>query len=551
MSVGTLLEHFQSRAREHPYREALRALAAGGAAEERALTWGEWCDDARAFAATLMEDGLEPGARVAVLAGNGLVWPVADLGIQLAGLVSVGVYPGAPVAQVRQVLADCGAAAIVVDGAAQRAKVDACRDELPTLRAIIGSGDWEGRLARGRVLLQHAEARGALDARIARVRPDDDAALVYTSGSTGEPKGVRLSHRCVLASAESIRDTLSLGDEDSTLAFLPFSHSAERVFGLATRVRCGMRAGLVADHAHVWDAAREFEPTIFAAVPRFFEKLHEAWITAQASGQRADEWRRAWLGRRLRFATSGGAPLPEATARALEGAGVTVLAAYGLTEHLCVAFNRPDNHAFDCVGRAMPGTELRIAADGEVQLRRCALTFSGYFARPAATAEAFTPDGAWLRTGDVGTIDGDGRLRITGRVKELIALAAGKKVAPAPLEARLASDEWIGQAVCLGEGRRFLAALVTLRRAAVEHWARAMGIEGGFETLLTHEAVRARVQHAVDRVNEALAPAERIRRFDILERELTVEAGELTPTMKVRRAVVAERYRDRVEALYQ
>ncbi|MFL5580791.1 MAG: AMP-dependent synthetase/ligase [Gemmatimonadaceae bacterium] len=551
MSVGTLVEHFQSRAREHPRREALRALAAGGAAEERALTWAEWCDDARAFAATLVEDGFEPGARVAVLAGNGLLWPVADLGVQLAGLVSVGVYPGAPAAQVRQLLTDCGAAAIVVDTAAQRAKVDACRDELPTLRATVGPEAWDACLARGRTLLARDGTRAALDARIARVRPDDDAALVYTSGSTGEPKGVRLSHRCLIASAESIRETLSLDEEDRSLAFLPFSHSAERVFGLATRIRCGMRAGLVAEHARVWDAARDFQPTIFAAVPRFFEKLHEAWITAQAAGQGAGEWRRAWLGGALRFATSGGAPLAESTARALEAAGVTVLAAYGLTEHLCVAFNRPHDHAFDDVGRAMPGTELRIAADGEVQVRRGPLTFSGYFARPAATAEAFTADGAWLRTGDVGTIDDAGRLRITGRVKELIALAAGKKVAPAPLESRLATDEWIGQAVCLGEGRRFLAALVTLRRGAVEQWAREMGIDGGFETLLSHDAVRARVQRAVDRVNESLAPAERIRRFDILERELTVEAGELTPTMKVRRAVVAERYRDRVEALYQ
>jgi long-chain acyl-CoA synthetase len=274
-----------------------------------------------------------------------------------------------------------------------------------------------------------------------------------------------------------------------------------------------------------------------------------------------DEWRaeggpvfaraRALFGGRVRRATSGGAPLPREVAEYLDAVGLPVLGAYGLTEHLCVAFNRPDACSLDAAGPPMPGTEVRIAADGEILVRRSGLTFAGYRGRPQETAATFSADGEWLLSGDLGRVDSRGMLRVTGRKKELIALSGGKKVAPLPIEARLAAHPWIGRAVLHGEGRRFVSALLVLRRTAVEEWARRVGISGAWPGLLRSADVLARVQAALDEVNAELSPPERVRRFALLENDLSAEADELTPTLKVRRSVVAERHRDTLDGLYQ
>jgi long-chain acyl-CoA synthetase len=261
-------------------------------------------------------------------------------------------------------------------------------------------------------------------------------------------------------------------------------------------------------------------------------------------------WLGGWVGRSLRLATSGGATLPPAVAETLDAAGLTVLGAYGLTEHLCVAFNRPDRYAFDAVGTPMPGTEVRVAPDGELLVRRSALTFSGYHGLGAESAAAFTDGGEWLLTGDLAALDAQRVLRITGRKKELIALAGGKKVAPLAIEARLVEDPWIAHAMCYGEGRKFLSALICLRTTLVAEWARAQGIVCAPADLAAHPAVVARVQALVDRVNADVASPERIRRFHLLGRELSSREGELTETLKVRRPVVAERFRPQLEALY-
>jgi long-chain acyl-CoA synthetase len=237
-------------------------------------------------------------------------------------------------------------------------------------------------------------------------------------------------------------------------------------------------------------------------------------------------------------------------AELLDAAGLTVLGAYGQTEHLCVAFHRPERYDFDTVGVPMPGTELRIADDGEVLVRRGALTFAGYFGREGETRAAFTEDGEWLRTGDLGALDARGFLRITGRKKELIALSTGKKVAPLPIEARLAEDPLVAHAVLYGEGRKFVSALVCLRREAAEQWARSRGLALPLDELARHPALQARVQEAIDGVNAALSRSEQVRRFVVLDRELSVADEELTPTHKVRRALVTAKYGDRLDALY-
>ena len=604
----TILARFAAQVAERGDRVALRTVVAGGSAADATLTWRGWAQASRELAAALVAAEIGVGGRVAILAGNRPLWPIADLGALSAGLVTVGVYPTSAPPQVAALLADAAARVVVVDRAEQLASVLAARPLPPTLRLVVcedegaaaavppsRNGDapvvsWRALLERGRAALRDASVAAALDRRLAAVGPDDLAALIYTSGSTGVPKGACLSHRYLLASADSVRETLGLTADDTTLSFLPFSHAAERIFGLYVRVHCGIEATLVEDHLRLWDVARLVAPTLFGGLPRFYEKAGAAlraaeaaaapadrarWTRAQALGRERSALRRdgrpvpealerAWaesvaparahvaalFGHRLRLATSGGATLPREVAEHLDALGVTVLGAYGLTEHLCVAMNRPGRHAFDSVGPLMPGTEARVAEDGELLVQRSALTFDGYLGRPDETAAAFTPDGRWLRTGDLASLGADGFLRVTGRAKELIALSNGKKVAPLPIEARLSADEWIAQAVLVGEGRSYVSALLALRRAAVERWAATERLALDYPALLRHPAVRARVQRAVDAVNAGLSRPEQVKRFALLERELTVEEGELTPTLKVRRAEVAARYADACATLY-
>jgi long-chain acyl-CoA synthetase len=591
---------FRERAERYGDRPALHALVEGGADADATLSWTQWRQQAEAFAAALLLDGHRSGERVAILAGNRLLWPIADLGVLLAGGVSVGIYPTSAAGQVEQVLCDAGATTVVVDTVERLDTVLAGSDRLPALRTIVcqdsaardGVVSWAGWQARGReALAADATLAAEIDRRVEQQRPDDVAVLIYTSGSTGEPKGACIPHRYLLASALSIQQVLGLSDEDTTLSFLPYCHAAERVFGLYTRIVCGMAAALVEDHARVWAAARAFAPTVFGGLPRFYEKacelLHadrEAAPLAERAGwdrtlrlgrersrlRRAGrpvpaeleaEWRRvgepffvrarALFGGRIRQATSGGAALPAEVAEYLDAFGIPVLGAYGLTEHLCVAFNRPDRYDFDSAGPPMPGTELRLADDGEILVRRGPLTFAGYHGRPDESAEVFTADGDWLLTGDLGRVDASGRLYVTGRKKELIALSSGKKIAPLRIEALLARDPLIAQAVVYGEGRKFASALLCLRRPLVEAWATEHGLADGYDALLQHPGLQARVQSGVDLANAELSSPERIRAWTLLDRELSVEQEELTPTLKIRRPQIARKFHERFDALYR
>lgn len=600
---ASVAQLFLERAGEHPERVALRDLAVAGGTADDVLTWGGWEEAARCFAAALVVRGVTPGDRVAVLAGNGRAWPIADLGTLLAGAVGVGLYPTSAPQQVREVLVDCGASVLVVDTAERSAGVAAVRDQIPHLRLVVGpapSGagetvSWDAFLEAGRASLEDAAIAAEVERRCAGVRPEDLALLIYTSGSTGTPKGARITHRYLLASAASIRGALGLRAGDSALSFLPFSHAAERIFGLYTEILADMEVAFVPDHRRVWDAARVYGPTVFGGLPRFYEKAYGALRAAETAPHAdASRWQRTlelgrtlsrarrglapplgsddrhaaeaeWaevgeplfrrvrdlFGGRVRVATSGGAALPEEVAEYLDALGLRVLGAYGLTEHLCVAMNQAGRYSFDTAGPPMPGTTIRIAADGEVQVQRSALTFDGYHGRPLDTAAAFTPDGEWLLTGDLGSLDDRGFLRITGRKKELIALSTGKKVAPLPIEGRLTEQPLISQAVLHGEGRKFVSALLTLRRPMLEQWAQAHGFDPADPALLEHPALRAAVQEAVDVVNAGLSRSERVRRFLLLDRELSAEREELTPTQKVRRDIVYTRFAAALDALYE
>ncbi len=542
LSAGqpNVVELFRSRVARHTEAPALRTFPEG-----RVLSWGEWARRSEAFARRLRAEGVEPGDRVAIWAGSRPLWPIADLGALMAGAVPVGLYPSSAPAQSRALLADAGVVLAVADLAERTELLRGLTGELPRLRQVLDEGE--------------VDSPGLTES--AGESPDrwpgsgaglgDDALLIYTSGSTGEPKGARLSHHYLLASAASIREALGLREGDVTLSFLPYCHAAERVFGLYTRILTGIEAVLVEDHRRVWEAARAHDPTVFGGLPRFFEKAVEGIREHAATGGDPAERVPHYFGRRLRVATSGGATLDPEVSGALESVGVRVLGAYGLTEHLCATMNRPERHDLASAGFPMPGTEIRIATDGEILLRRGPLTFSGYLNRPDETHRAFTPDGNWLLTGDLGRIDDAGFLHVTGRKKELVALSTGKKVAPLPIETRLARDPWIAQAMLVGEGRKFVSALFVLNRSEVEGWAGAEGISGDWEALVGHPRVLERVDRAVARVNRDLSRTEQVRRYHLLAEEWTVERGELTPTLKVRRAVVAERYRGVIDAMYE
>lgn len=605
-SGTTIPALFEARVAASGDALALREFDASAGGFARELSWRAWHTAALDVATAIIAAGGARGAALAILAGNRVLWPLAELGGALVGLVTVGIYPTSAPAQVRALLQDAEVSLLVVDSVEQLAKVREATAEWDTpllvvadvtddcLRPALGAVrevSWAAFAADGaRLRAARAPAAQALEARRGSIAEEDIAMLIYTSGSTGEPKGARISQRCVIESARSVRDTLALTDEDSSLSFLPYCHAGERLFGLYTRILCGMSATLVGDPSEIWQAQAAAAPTLFGGMPRFFEKVHETLLAARsdASPEVATRWDRAvavgrersrlrqdgialpapvdaaWrhdlsvirptldrhFGARLRLATSGGATLPLEVAEYLDACGVPVLGAYGQTEHLCAAFNRPGHYRHDSVGVAMPGTTIRIGDDGEVQLHRSALTFSGYHGRPEESRAAFTDDGEWLRTGDLGTLDADGFLRITGRIKELIALSNGKKVAPLPLEGRLCAGDFIAHAVVHGEGHPYLVALLALRWSLVERWQRSCGIVASRDDIVQHPALRAVLDAEVARANAEVSRPEQVRKYAVLAHDLTVDADEITATHKVRRAVVIDRYRPLLESLY-
>ncbi len=559
-----LIHRFFARAEATPDVLMFAVYPRGAARPSERITWGGMSARVRAIAAAMLHAGVQPGDRVAVLAGNRPVWPAADLTIQSLGAVGVGIYPSSTPEQVDALLRDSGAQWLFTDNHSEALRLALSPPSEVSLHTIVL--DVDNTLERSLpapIVPLHVFADGgaarlsaessvglALDARLDNVHADDLAALIYTSGSTGEPKGACISHRCLAASAASIAEALHLREDDRAVSFMPYSHAAERIFGQCTRILVGMSAALIEEPSELFSVAAQFEPTVFGALPRIFERLYEAAEVARREGRDARTAITARIGPAVRLATSGGAALPVAVAEALDALGVRILGAYGQTEHLCVAMNRPTGPRFDTVGPPMPGTEVRIDESGELLVRRSALTFSGYWRRPADTAAAFSADGEWLHTGDLAERAADGSLRITGRIKELMALSTGRKVAPLPIEAALTATPFIAHAVCHGEGRKYVTALLSLRRTLLESWAAEQGITTAWPALLEHDRVHQLLHEAVGRVNEGLARTDRVQRFAVTPDEFTMDSGLLTPTLKVVRTAVESRYANQFDALY-
>jgi long-chain acyl-CoA synthetase len=521
------------------------------------LSWEAYREQALACAAALVESGIAIGDRVGLLAENRVEWLITDLGLLAAGAVNVPPHAPLTARQVQFQLADAGVRWLFVSTRAQREKVRQIRKELPALEGMVSfdrdaAGDdvesWAGFLQRGRRALPRLHDE--LARREATLGLDDLATIMYTSGTTGNPKGVMLTHGNLLSNAFA-SDAASPRPPDAVLlCWLPFSHiyarTADHYVNLATEtVLC-----LGESVETVVQNLADVQPTNMSSVPRFYEKL----LTAVGTSDPKETGRRLRdiFGPRIDWLGCGGAPLPAQIAYTFRDAGLLLIQGYGLTESSpVITFNRKTSYKFETVGQAIPGIELKIAPDGEV-LTRGPHVMKGYWNNPTATAETIK-DG-WLHTGDLGSLDTDGFLTITGRKKELLVMSNGKKVAPTHLEGLLLAEPCIDQVVIYGEGRSFLTALV------VPHWdnlrqaLRAEGVTVDHETeevLARHPAVQGLLRRRIDAALGDMSSGEQVRKFIVLPRPFSVAAEELTVSLKLRRSVVFEKHRGALETLYR
>jgi long-chain acyl-CoA synthetase len=558
----------------------------------REITAGAFAAEVTAVARGLIAAGVRPGDRVALLSRTRYEWTLVDYAILTVGAATVPIYETSSAEQIRWILSDSGAIAVVVETAKHAALVDEVRCDLAEsgeLRVLrVEPADGEPGAVDRLVALGEAVEEGAVLERRRAIRADDLATLIYTSGTTGRPKGCELTHRNMQTEVRSVAAMFPqlLRTGGSVLLFLPLAH----VFGKA--IQCGATytgtvIGHTADVSDLVGDLRVFRPTFLLAVPRVFEKV---WGAAQqrahddgkgkifdAAADTAVAWSRArdtggpGLGLRLRHAlfdrlvyaklraavggrvvaaVSGSAPLGERLGHFFRGAGLPVLEGYGLTETSAgVTVNTLDAQRVGSVGRPVPGHAVRIADDGEI-LVKGPIVFRGYWKNDAATTEAIT-DG-WFHTGDVGELDDAGYLTITGRKKELIVTAGGKNVAPAVLEDRLRAHPLVSQCMVVGDGKPFIAVLVTLDGEALPGWLKRSGKrpDAPLAELVDDPDLRAAIGEAVAQANRAVSRAEQIREFRILPVDFTEAGGEMTPTMKVKRAVVKEKYAADIAAIY-
>lgn len=586
---------FRERVKEYTGRDVFYVRVDG---EWQGSSWDKFGEDAHAFASALLASGLTRGAAVCVLMGNVPEWPVCDIGTIAAGGVGCGLYTTSSAEQCAYIIKHSDAEVVVVDTEVQLKKVLSVRQELTKVKRFVVLDEEAVRGCESVVSFAEflSEGRESLESMAEELRvraegahADDTAVMVYTSGTTGLPKGACLSHRYIINSVESLRETVPIYDTDVAFSYLPFCHVAERISGLYNRLYAGAAAYFVDDLMRLGQYMLEVRPTVFASLPRFFEKIHARVIAdlsneseevqrrfqeALETGRRVVRLKQAceevpaelhkeyeanalpllnrvkdYFGGRVRVATSGGAPLPLEVAEFFAAAGLPILQAYGLTENICVAFNRADRYKFGTVGPAMPGCEIRIADDGEI-LVRSEMMFSGYYKEPEKTAEVLR-DG-WLLTGDLGESDSDGFLRITGRKKELIVLSTGKNVAPSLVENMIKEHHLVSHAYVHGDGRSYLVALVTLNPIEAEEHARARGIAyEEFADLARTEEMRALVSEIIESANRRVSSSESVKKFRILERDFRTDLDEMTPTLKLKRDAVARNFEPLLKSLYE
>ncbi|WP_051684122.1 long-chain fatty acid--CoA ligase [Blastococcus sp. URHD0036] len=585
---------FRDRVAASPDAEAYRFPAHGG---WRSLTWRDTAATVDALAAGLLASGIGPEDRVAIVSGTRIEWIQADLAIMCAGGATTAVYPSSSEEDIAYIVSDSGSRIVLAEDEVQVAKLRARRGQLPDVIRVVtfaggADGDWVIGLADLRALGAELLARtpGAVDDAVASVEPEHLATLIYTSGTTGRPKGVELPHRCwtyIGAAGESLA---LLGSDDLQYLWLPLAHSFGKMLG-AVQLQVGFASAVDGRVDRIVANLPVVRPTFMAGPPRIFEKVYAAvgqtveeggglklrlYTWAFAVGKRV--WRarvegtgvgpalraqhvladrlvlsriRARLGGRIRYLVSGSAALSPDISQWFGAAGMPLLEGYGLTESSggsCLSdLDRPTPGV---VGRPLPGTEIALAGDGEILIRG-PLVMRGYHDRPDATAETLRADG-WLATGDVGELDGEGRLRVTDRKKDLIKTSGGKYIAPQAVESTFhAVCPIAGQMVVHGDGRNYATALISLDPDALARWSRAEGLAtSDYATLAADPAVHEYVQGCVQELNARLNRWETIKDFRILDHDMTVEDGELTPSMKVKRKVVESRYAALLDSMY-
>lgn len=571
-----------------------------GVWEER--SWAGYRDEVLATAIAMLDAGVERGDHVAILSENREEWVFADLAAQSIGARSVGVYPTNPEPEVAYILSHSGSVLVVCEDQEQVDKVVAIRDQTPTVRRVVvvdprGTRDYpDERLVSWQAFVQagrdQLEARaGEVLERIAALDPDEPAMIVYTSGTTGPPKGAMLSSRNVTASADAGVAAFGYSDREQCLSYLPLCHVAEKIFTLYLPLATGAVVHFGESIDTVADDLREVSPTVFVGVPRIWEKMHSSVLVkmgdssrlkralfrvGQAQGQRLSAKKqagKAWnpldhliwkvfdllvfrplqerLGlRRCWFPVSGAAPVAPELLRWFHGIGVPIAEGYGQTECAGVSHANPPNAVkIGTVGPVIPGVECVLGAGDEV-LVRGPQVFVGYLHNEEATRETVDADG-WLHTGDVGAVDEDGYLSITGRIKDIIITAGGKNLSPEQIENQMKTSPYIKECVAIGDGRKFISALIQIDADNVGDWASRKGVAyTSFQDLAAKDEVVQLIDAEVRRCNEGLARVEQVRAFRLLPKELHQDDEELTATQKVRRTAFYDRYADLIEEMY-
>jgi long-chain acyl-CoA synthetase len=551
------------------------------------VTSQQFLDQVKAVAKGIVASGVEPGQRVGIMSRTRYDWTVADYAIWYAGATVVPIYETSSAEQVEWILGDSNAVGVFLESAKNKKVFDEVADRIPdcTRAWIFDDGALDTLVAAGAGISDEE-----LERRRATLNPESLATIIYTSGTTGRPKGCMLTHGNFMFEVDNIvagMPQLFTVQGASTLLFLPLAHVFGRIIQLGC-IHSGTRLGHAPDVKNLLGDLQSFQPTFLLAVPRVFEKVFNSAqqkATAEGKGnifntaaQTAIDYSksldtggpglglkikhkvfdrlvygklRAAMGGKIEWAVSGGAPLGDRLGHFFRGIGVTILEGYGLTEtSAATTVNRPDALKIGTVGQPFPGASVKVAADGELMLAGAQI-FKGYWNNPTATAEAIEPDG-WFHSGDIGEIDDQGFVKITGRKKELIVTAGGKNVAPAVLEDRLRANWLVSQCIVVGDAQPFIAALVTIDPESFPGWLKQAGKpEGSTIASMTNDPdLVAEIQKAVDEANKAVSNAEAIKKFTILQEDWTEEGGQLTPSMKLKRNVVMKEYASEVDALY-
>jgi long-chain acyl-CoA synthetase len=558
--------------------------------EWRELTYAEVVEAIDEIALGLVALGIESGDRVAILSDTRVEWTLASYGISAAGGVVVPVYPTNSPHECKWVLGDSGARAVVCENAAQLAKIDEGRADLPDLASTVSIEPGSGDMSLADLRRRGAGGdRSELSERQSAVEPDDAYTIIYTSGTTGPPKGTVLTHRNAMSVCEMVEELKFVQPGETTYLFLPLAHAFALTAQLASFDQGTMIVYYGGDSKRILQELVETKPTYLPSVPRIFEKLYTAAMKLQEQSSDADRERfkqavklgidvrlrrrrgddvpqelqrafdqaeerlfsrvRKLFGGQIRQAVTGAAPIAPEILEFFYACGVPVMEGWGMTETTAVGtVGTLEHFKFGTVGRPMPGVEIKIAeVDGEILLRGPNV-FREYWGNPDATAETLF-DG-WLHTGDVGELDDEGYLKITGRKKDIIITAGGKNLTPSNIENDLKQSRFISQAVMYGDRRPYPVALITLDPEEILPWAKEQGLPEDVAVLAESDEVSELVQRELDRANSNYAQVEQIKKFAVLDHDLSIEEGELTPTLKVKRNVISERYADLFDSLY-